>query len=62
MIWPPDTDRPTIVEWQPDTSRTGGGGWAIDSNGTRWRIVDQFGPRGTGDREATIVNGRVHER
>jgi hypothetical protein len=59
---PPTDPYPKIVEWRPDTSRTASGGWVRDSNGTWWEIVDSLGPRGTADRHAQIIDGRIYEK
>ena len=50
---------PAAVEFILDTTRTAGGGWVRDSNGTVWK-VDSFGPIGTGDQRATLgSDGRI---
>jgi hypothetical protein len=36
-----------VVEYRPDNSKTGGGGWYRDSTGNWWELVDGFGPDGT---------------
>lgn len=33
----------------------------VTADGTRWLVVQQLPPRGTGDRQGIIHNGRVNE-
>ena len=52
-----------VTGYRPDYSRTSGGGWYRDSYGNEWKIVDSLPPRGTGDRQATLMpDGRIVER
>lgn len=51
---------PHVVEWIDDPSTTAGGGWVRDNNGNTWRVVDAFGPQGTGDQHAYLKrDGRI---
>jgi hypothetical protein len=52
---PPKEFYPAIVQWRSGCGT--GDTLVIDSHGTWWKIVDHLPARGTGDRQAQIVNG-----
>jgi hypothetical protein len=48
-------------EWRDPYGPTGHLGYVQTADGQVWEVVEHLPYRGTGDRQGTIVNGRVRE-
>lgn len=57
------TTHPNVIvrRWTDANAPTGDKGYIQTADGQVWKVVDYLPYQGTGDRQGTIVNGRVRE-